>query len=131
MKKGLYIITAIILLLTLCSCGGGKTKDTSDAMYQIGLNSLEAADRYIAGEITGDEAADLLEEYHKQAEAQCDAELKEVGKDTLVGTVYSNDSLINSYIFLLKSDISASRYGSRPMSDVRESRDDLAAKLGK
>ncbi len=131
MKKFTSIILCAVFLLTLCSCGGGKPEDMSDAMYQIGLNALATADQYIAGEITGDDAYDRLEEFYKQAEAQSEKEKEHLGVDSLYGTEYAADYLVETDIFLLLHDVGFAKYGSGPMSDVKESRDNLADSLNK
>ena len=129
MKKFTSIILCAVFLLSLCSCGG-KPEDMSDAMYQIGQNALAVADQYIAGEITGDDAYDRFEEFHKQAEAQEEHAKELTNSDTLVGTEYWRDSNVSFYIFILKCDIGDAKYGSGPRSDVKESRDKLAEALG-
>ena len=131
MKKFTSIILCAVFLLTLCSCGGGKPEDMSDAMYQIGLNALATADQYIAGEITGDDAYDRLEEYYTQAEAQEQSEMEELGVSTLFNTKYDADSRVSHYILILQCDVGDAKFGSGPMSDVKESRDNLAETLGK
>lgn len=131
MKKFTSIILCAVFLLTLCSCGGGKPEDMSDAMYQIGLNALATADQYIAGEITGDTAYDRLEEYYTQAEAQ-EKRAKEItNSDTLVGTDLWRDSLVPSDILFLIHDVGRAKYGSGAMSEVKEARDNLADSLNK
>lgn len=131
MKKFTSIILCAVFLLTLCSCGGGKPEDMSDAMYQIGLNALAVADQYIAGEITGDDAYDRLEEFYKQAGAQSEKEKEDLGVDSLYGTEYAADYFVETDIFLLLHDVGFAKYGSGPMSDVKESRDNLADSLNK
>lgn len=129
MKKFTSIILCAVFLLTLCSCGG-KPEDMSDAMYQIGLNALAVADQYIAGEITGDSAADRLDEFYEQATAQIEHDEEIVGSDVLVGTEYWRDSLVSSDIMILGYRVSNARYGSGSMSEVQEARDSLAETLG-
>ncbi len=85
MKRIFLTLSLAVIVCLNCSCGG-KPQNTSDAMYQIGLNALAAADKYIAGEITGEEADELLDEYCVQASAQYDSELEEIGSDTLIGS---------------------------------------------
>lgn len=131
MKKFTSIILCAVFLLTLCSCGGGKPEDMSDAMYQIGLNALATADQYIAGEITGDTAYDRLEEFHKQAEAQVEYDKEITGSETLAGTEYWRDWLVSTDIMSVMHDVGFAKYGSKAMSEVQESRDSLAETLGK
>lgn len=126
MKKFTSIILCALFLLTLCSCGGGKPEDMSDAMYQIGLNAIATADQYIAGEITGDTAYDKLDEYYEQAKAQEQSEMEELGVSTLFNTKYDADSRVSHYILILQCDVGDAKFGSGPMSDVKESRDNLA-----
>ena len=130
MKKITSIILCAVFLLTLCSCGGGKPEDMSDAMYQIGLNALTAADQYIAGEITGDAAYDKLEEYYKQAEAQIEYDKELTSSDVLAGTEYWRDSLVSTSILTMQLVIGRVKYGDGAMSEVQESRDSLAETLG-
>ena len=131
MKKFTSIILCAVFLLTLCSCGGGKPEDMSDAMYQIGLNALATADQYIAGEITGDDAYDRLEEYYTQVEAQVDYDKEITNSDVLAGTEYWRDSLVSTNILTLQMVIGRAKYGDGAMSEVKESRDSLAETLGK
>lgn len=131
MKKFTSIILCAVFLLTLCSCGGGKPENMSDAMYQIGLNALAVADQYIAGEITGDDAYDRLEEYYTQAQAQEKHAKELTNSDTLVGTDLFGDALVPSDILFLLHDVGRAKYGSGAMSEVKESRDGLAETLGK
>lgn len=130
MKKFTSIILCAVFLLTLCSCGGGKPEDMSDAMYQIGLNALATADQYIAGEIAGDDAYDRLEEYYTQAEAQVDYDKEITNSDVLAGTEYWRDTLISTDILTLQMAIGRAKYGSGAMSEVKEARDSLAEDLG-
>lgn len=131
MKKFTSIILCAVFLLTLCSCGGGKPEDMSDAMYQIGLNALATADQYIAGEITGDDAYDRLEEYYTQAEAQVNYDKEITNSDVLARTEYWRDSLVSTNILTLQMVIGRAKYGDGAMSEVKESRDSLAETLGK
>ena len=131
MKKFTSIILCAVFLLTLCSCGGGKPEDMSDAMYQSGLNALATADQYIAGEITGDTAYDKLDEYYEQAKAQEQSEIEELGVSTLFNTKYYADSRVPHCILMLQCDVGDAKFGSGPMSDVKESRDKLADCLNK
>lgn len=130
MKKFTSIILCAAFLLTLCSCGGGKPEDMSDAMYQIGLNALAVADQYIAGEITGDDAYDRLEEYYTQAEAQSQKEMTDLGVDSLYGTEYAADYFVESDILILQMVVGRAKYGDGAMSEVQEARDSLAEALG-
>lgn len=130
MKKITSIILCAVFLLTLCSCGGGKPEEMSDAMYQIGLNALAVADQYIAGEITGDDAYDRLEEYYIQAEAQSQKEKTDLGVDSLYGTEYAADFYVESDILFLQMVVLRAKYGSGAMSEVKDARDDLAGDLG-
>ena len=127
-------ITALLLIFSLaaalCSCGGGKPDDMSDAMYQIGKNALGVADQYIAGEITGDDAYDRLEEFYEQAEAQEEYDKEITGSETLVGTEYWRDSLVSHDILILQMVIGRAKYGNGAMTEVQESRDGLAETLG-
>ena len=131
MKKFTSIILCAVFLLTLCSCGGGKPEDMSDAMYQIGLNALATADQYIAGEITGDTAYDRLEEFYTQAEAQTEKEMTDLGVDSLYGTEFAADYYVESDILILQMVVGRAKYGSGAMSEVKEARDNLADSLNK
>ena len=129
MKKFTSIILCAVFLLTLCSCGGGKPEDMSDAMYQIGLNALATADQYIAGEITGNTAYDRLEEFYTQAEAQ-EGYAKEItNSDTLAGTEYWRDFLVSSDILHLQLVVGRAKFGSGAMSEVQEARNNLEKTL--
>ena len=130
MKKFTSFILCAVFLLTLCSCGGGKPEDRSDAMYQIGLNALATADQYIAGESTGDDAYDRLEEFCKQAEAQVEKEETDLGVDSLYGTEFQNDTSVYLQISILHSVVGRAKYGNGAMSEVKEARDNLAEDLG-
>ena len=130
MKRLTALLLIFSLAAALCSCGGGKPDDMSDAMYQIGKNALGVADQYIAGEITGDDAYDRLEEFYEQAEAQTKKEKEDLGVESLYGTEYEADYFVETDILLLLHDVGFAKYGSGPMSDVKESRDDLAEDLG-
>lgn len=131
MKRTIALIFIFALTATLCSCGGGKPDDMSDAMYQIGINALGVADQYIAGEITGDDAYDRLEEFYEQAEAQEEYDKEITNSDVLAGTDYWRDSLVSTEILTLQMVIGRAKYGDGAMSEVKESRDSLADTLGK
>lgn len=131
MKKALSIFGAILLLISLSACGNSKPGKTSDAMYQIGLNALQTADDYIEGKITGDEAADKLKEYKNQAASQKEKDCEKLGVDSLIGTEFSNNALIESDIYSLYRNVDNIKNDITAMSDVREARDDLAEQLGK
>lgn len=133
MKKITILLICTALLLSLCSCNL-KPDNTSDAMYQIGLNALDLSDQYIAGKITGAEAYARIEEFSKQAEAQKDYDRELLGlgeEDGLATTEYSNDSSISFKISMLSFDIMQAHHGSGSMSEVKERRDELAEQLGK
>lgn len=130
MKRITALLLMFALAVALCSCGGGKPDDMSDAMYQIGKNALAVADQYIAGEITGDTAYDRLDEYYTQAEAQVDYDKEITNSDVLAGTEYWRDSLVSTNILTLQMVIGRAKYGSGAMSEVKESRDSLAEDLG-
>ena len=121
MKKLITVFFIAFLVVFLCSCGG-KPENTSDAMYQIGINALGLADKYINGEITADEAYERIEEFNKQADTQAE-------KNNL--EEYKNDESISHRISMLSSEILFSKSGTAAMSDVMEERDKLAETLGK
>lgn len=129
MKKFLSVILCAVFLLTLCSCGG-KPRNMSDAMYQIGLNALSVADQYIAGEITGDEAYSRLEEYNTQATAQTNQEERDLGVPSLYRSKYEGDAFVNTDILSLYAAVGYVKRGIGTMSEVKELRDDLAKALG-
>lgn len=133
MKKATALLCIILMILSLAGCSGGKPDETSDAMYQIGLNALQTADDYIGGKITGDEASEKLDEYKKQAEAQVEEDCKKLGVDSLIGTdsELSNDDFISMDIFNLSYYVFSSARGTAAMSEVQEKRDNLAKNLGK
>lgn len=124
MKKPLTVFIVIAILFCLCSCDK-KPEKTSDAMYQIGINVLEAADEYINGKLSSKEIDQKLEDLNEQAKKQYEADLKTANSDTLVDTDISNDYFIQSGITLLYIN---SQFA---MSDFIEQRDDLAKRLGK
>ena len=130
MKKIIALSIAVLLLLSLCSCGG-KPGKTSDAMYQIGTNALTIADEYIGGKITGEEATARLHEYMEQADTQYKKECEDFGQSTLVGTEYSNDGLIEHNVSMLYFSVSSTTLSGSAMSEVKEKRDTLAASIGK
>lgn len=130
MKRIISAVLLAVVLLSLCSCGG-KPKNVSDAMYQIGENALSVADDYINGSITGENVAERMHEFMKQADAQYKKECKDFGQDTLVGTEYSNDYFINSSISILYFKVSNAKSGNAVMSDVKEARNSLAKHIGK
>ena len=131
MKKAVAILFCAVFLFAFVSCGNLKPSNTSDAMYQLGLNALAVADEYIAGKITDDEAESRIEKIYNQAEIQEEAEKEELGTDTLSGTKYANDYYISLSIYLLRFDIMGAKYGYKPLSEVIEGRDKLADELGK
>lgn len=126
MKRITVLLLIFALAAALCSCGGGKPDDMSDAMYQIGKNALAVADQYIAGEITGDTAYDRLDEYYTQAEAQTEKEMTDLGVDSLYGTEFAGDAHAYLSIFTLKMVVGRAKYGDAAMSEVKEVRDSLA-----
>ena len=128
MKRIVSVILAFLFVFALCSCG--KPEETSDAMYQIGINALSVADDYIGGKIMNDETKERLHEFMEQADKQYEAECKEVGSDTLIGTEYSNDAIIQLSISSLYFSVSSAGYGSTPMSEIIDRRDSLAKYLG-
>ena len=131
MKRLTALLLIFSLAAALCSCGGGKPDEMSDAMYQIGKNALGVADQYIAGEITGDDAYDRLEEFYEQAEAQVEYDKEITGSETLAGTEYWRDWLVSTDIMSVMHDVGFAKYGNKAMSEVQESRDSLAETLGK
>lgn len=131
MQKIISLVAVLISVALLCSCGNTKPKNTSDAMYQIGLNALQTADDYIAGKITGDEAYEKIDEYNTQAQAQEEKEKEDIGKSTLVATEFSKDAIISHDIFLLRFYISNARNGTGAMSEVKEKREALAKDIGR
>lgn len=122
MKKTIAIIILTVLFVSLCSCG--KPSSTSDSMYQIGLNALSAADDYIAGKISGEEAESRLGEYNRQAKAQYELSKTEG---------FENDTKISFAIFMLNNAVFNTNriVNTGTMSEVREKRDALAKELGK
>ena len=128
MKK-IVTLLLIILLLTLCSCGGKPTK-MSEGMYQIGLNALDVADQYINGKLTGNRAYDRLEDLYEQAKEEEKYNREKLGVATLVGTEYAHDTFVTSDILILQLVIGRVDYGSATLSDVIEARDELADTLG-
>lgn len=100
-------------------------------MYQIGINALQAADDYIAGRLTGEEAYIKVKEYNKQADAQKDKDCANLGVKSLFNTELHNDSAIATDISFLYHEIDNVKNGNSAMSDVRERRDNLAEQLGK
>ncbi len=131
MKKALWIFGLVLPLVFLSACGNKKPENTSDAMYQIGLNAVQAADDYIAGKLSGEEAYAKIEEYTSQANAQYNREIQDTNADTLVNTEFSNDTFILFDISSLSYQIMSAKHGSGAMSEVRKSRDKLAESLGK
>ena len=132
MKRLSFLLTIAILLISLCSCGRVKPENTSDAMYQIGLNALAVADEYIDGKITADEALSRLEEIDELADAQYERWCEDFGTETLAGTKYANDFGISFDISRLKLKFSniGSFYNATALSDIVEVRDELAETLG-
>ena len=121
-KKVIAIIIVAVLFVSLCSCG--KPNSTSDSMYQIGLNALSAADDYIAGKISGEEANNKLKEYNRQATAQYEiSKAEEFDKDFNISFAIS---MLSYAVFDSTRIITTG-----PMSEVKEKRDDLAKALGK
>lgn len=131
MKRIFCTLLTAVLMFSLCACGNSKPEDTSDAMYQIGINALRAADDYIAGNLTGEEAYEKIDEYYEQAKAQEEKDLEELKTDTLFDTIYENDSHISIYISFLSYRVMNAMYGSGAMSEVSEARNNLADQLGK
>lgn len=131
MKKIRLVICVVLSLALLCACGHSKPANTSDAMYQIGLNALKTADDYMAGKLSGEEAYIKIQEYVAQANAQYDRELSDTKGKTLINTEYSNDPAILFDIVSLSHYIMSAKHGSGTMSDVRKGREELAASLGK
>ena len=131
MQKIISLVAVLISVALLCSCGNTKPKNTSDAMYQIGLNALQAADDYIAGKITGDEAYSKIEEYETQANAQYNKEIADAKSETLVSTEFSNDSYIMFDITSLSYRIMSAKHGTGAMSEVKEKREALAKDIGR
>lgn len=130
MRKATIAIAAIFLAAVLCSCQG-KPKNTSDTMYQIGVNALSVADEYIDGKISGAEASERLEEYNLQAGAQYEKECKDADADSLVGTDYSNDFAIQFDVFMLHFVIDDVAAGTKSMQEFKENRDTLSKDIGK
>ncbi|MBQ8331156.1 MAG: hypothetical protein IJX94_01485 [Clostridia bacterium] len=132
MKRLFFLFTIALLLVSLCSCGG-KPENTSDAMYQIGLNALSVADEYINGKITADEAHSRLKDIEELADAQYERWCEEFGTETLVGTKYENDSGIYFEIAILELKIMGAKHSfdTTPLSEIIEARDDLEEQLGK
>lgn len=130
LKRIAAIILLAALVFTLCSCGG-KPEKTTDAMYQIGLNALSTADDYIEGKMSGSDAEQRIDEFYTQAKAQLEQDKKDAGKETLTGTEYFNDWMIECDVFNLWYWIGSASRGTSAMSDVRKYRDSLAKTLGK
>ncbi len=131
MKRITSLIIFATFLICLVACGG-KPKDMSDGMYQLGLNALAVADQYIAFEIDAIEAQDKLGEIRKLAEKQEKKEEEELGVDYLYGTKYEGDEGIAASILILELSIgnANSNFGDGTMSDVIENRNFLAELLG-
>ena len=105
----------------------GKPDNTSDAMYQIGINALSVADDYIEGKIMNSEARLRLQELYEQAKKQYDLECEQIKSITLINTKYENDSMIESAISSLYFSVS----NAAPMSEITQNRNMLAARIGK
>ena len=105
----------------------GKPDNTSDAMYQIGINALSVADDYIEGKIMNSEARLRLQEFYEQAKKQYDLECEQIKSITLINTKYENDSMIESAISSLYFSVS----NAAPMSEITQNRNMLAARIGK
>ena len=116
------MIAATFLCLTLTGCGGGKPKDVSQEMYDVGIAALQVADEYIEYKIDGDKADSKLSILSDDADR-----IYERNKDT---EYRYGDCIVMTDIDLLLSQLHIAEYKGVP-SDIKEKRDDLAKYLGK
>ena len=131
MRKVIAFILIFAMVTMACAgCGTGKKPDdVSDRVYELGIAALETADEFLAGTISGEDAADRLYRTCILVEAEIDQYKEETGSDTLVGTDYWKDTVISSSISLLKLSIGSKSSGSGNSRDVLERRNDLAGYL--
>ncbi|MDR1246093.1 MAG: hypothetical protein LBK57_03595 [Clostridiales Family XIII bacterium] len=118
-----------VLLFSACNNYGKKPENTSDRMYELGILALETIDDYLDGKIEIEEADKLLEQIDSSATSQRESDLKTLDSETLVGTEYANDDLIESYIYFAQHAVSERIWISGTKKDIIESRNDLADRL--
>ena len=116
MKRLISILLVALLCAGLIACGGPPSNVTP-VIYQLGCNALNAADDYIGGKISSEEAAVKIDEYS----SQIDVEMSRNDESTL------KDMSIQLKVYSLSSEL----YGTPIMSEVMQARDDLAKALGK
>ncbi|MBQ8698543.1 MAG: hypothetical protein IJ521_06060 [Schwartzia sp.] len=135
MKNTRFFFVGIIVLLMIafagCGNSGKKPDNMSDRAYELGCAALETTDDFIANKIGASDAVKKLDTVYDRIKRLVQDEKDELESDTLVGTDYFRDDLINTYILSITIDIQSKDRGTGTMSDVKESRNKLAKVLGK
>nr|DAW34848.1 MAG TPA: protein of unknown function (DUF4969) [Caudoviricetes sp.] len=107
MKKILYLMLSVIIIVFCIGCGNNKPSDISKDMYDIGTNTVKVTESYLSTDITAKEASEKLKTLEKQAEESCDANYS---KDDSIKTEVSCISTFvnNNYLREQSSDSSIS-----------------------
>lgn len=115
-KKIFSIILLSMFIFVIAGCGENNIPDwISKQAYTAGTKALEITDSYLNYEITKDDAQKQLEEI----------------SDRLIEEVKTSSFEKDSNVETCVTTISLKMFNDKSDSDIRESRDALADRLGK
>ena len=119
------LICSAFVSLIGCSASVKRQDNISDGMYKYGEAVIEIVEDYFSGKLTSDEAATKLNRNVILQESLYNSEIKEYGKNTLVGTEVwrDGDVYFNSYdVYHALRDKS---FGTGTDESVRDAYNDL------
>jgi len=61
MKKFIKILSVMLIVVGLIGCSGGKPKNVSDDIYDLGINALDTTKSFLDGNTTQKEAYTKIE----------------------------------------------------------------------
>jgi|GEM_PF-1288228 len=122
MKKTSVLLVILSVLILVGCASGGRPENMSDMAYDIGMDALKLADRYLDDAISVDSAHSQMENLHTRADKQSDASVDK--------KEYVRDLGISHSILMLQVSLSSKMYGRGTTADVLAARNSLAEKLG-
>lgn len=121
MKKGIVLVLALTMVLSMCGCGSNVPDDLTKETYRLGKKALEVMDSFLSDKIDVNEADEQLSDIFDALVAERESIKNSSDKNSNVK--YRNNEMISFYINSFSSGMHSTVNG--PMTDCQKSRDSL------